>query len=110
MYIKWLLERKKECLRYPKTYSSEQMESAEEILKIFGNIILSNAIIEVRLEDKNTVIVMPVKGHKLGGGFLRSDIPDTHKVQWNKNSLTIKPKKKFEKEFPQTLIIQRFYC
>ncbi len=108
--IKACLEKKEERLLYPESYSSTQMKNAEQILELFGNITISVRSLKVRLgNNPSTVIIMPLRNEKLSGVFSNSDIPETHKVQWAKNSLVIKPKRKFQKLFPYTLIIRRFF-
>lgn len=119
-FIEWLLEEKKECLRYAEGSSSKYIKSAEGILEFFKEISIigqGKSALEVRLENKNTVIVMPAKKNKIG---LISGVPNTHKTRWGKESLVIEPrlfelfrkwfKKKFlksEEEPLYTLIIRR---
>lgn len=110
--IKWHLEKKEERLRYSESCSSAQIKFAEEVLEFFREISLGingERPLEVRLgNNSNTVIVMPLKRSYVIG---ITNIPDTHKIKWgdNRDSLTIKPKRKFRKQFPQTLIIRKTY-
>lgn len=109
-FIKWCLEKKEERLRYPESYSSKQMKSAVRILEFFENIslrIIGEQSLEIRLEDKNTIIIMPLRGGKIIS-VVDTDAPDTHIWDGKEKSLILKPKKRFEKKFPQTLIIRRF--
>lgn len=109
--IKACLGKKEERLRYPESYGSKQMKSAEKILEFFKDIglrIIGEQSLEVRLEDKNTVKVMPLRGDKIIS-VVDTDAPDTHIWDGKEKSLILKPKKRFKKKFPQTLIIRRFF-
>lgn len=112
MLIKEYLEKSKSHLLYPESYSSKQIKATEKILEFFREISLGindEQPLEVRLENNsNTIIVMPLKKSYVIG---ITNIPDTHKTKWGDNgdSLIIKPKRKFRKQFPQILIIRRTY-
>lgn len=109
MLIKEYLEKSKSHLLYPESYSSKQMKATVRILEIFENMdidIQGEQALEVRLEDKNTVIIMPIRNSEIIE-FL--NFPEMHKKQDNTNGWTIEPKRKFRKQFPQTLIIRRNY-